>query len=442
MALVVLGPTNAVRIRNGRPKPSASKKRKEDQPIKNMKSWTGTSETVEESPSYLKHNTLSGMLYETMDKAYNTIVEDIRPLRDVWDGFTSAGYLVWSGWYQGFDGLIFDYPMRGGGITGFIKGTVAGAIHITAMTASGVAAGLYQLVRGIDRTVNAVRATSEGKVWDTNAKEWFFYSLDDESSQIKNSESTRKDKPRRRLRKQVKDQSFYDVLQVPVDANSTEIKKAYYREALEIHPDKSSELEAADHFRKLNNIYKTLVSEETRALYDIHGVCFADHMPENSAHVDPYIFSATLFGTFVVESYVGDLAIASIVDNTLVLTEKAEPRLTLGNYNHHDSPQQKNRQVLIASHLRERIELYTTGEMSREEFQTSCRLEAQSLAMAMEGKLQAIVLLKAISSGLVFATSHIMLPAWSKPFMGWAYKSLDITRNENVVYDLEKGTNI
>jgi curved DNA-binding protein CbpA len=235
----------------------------------------------------------------------------------------------------------------------------------------------------------------------------------------------------------VKDQSFYDLLQVPVDASSAEIKKAYYRQALEVHPDKNYESKAVDNFRSLNTVYKTLVSEETRELYDTHGVCFAEHMPENSAQVDPYTFFAILFGSSVVEPYVGDLAIASIVDNTLILTEKAEPQLSLGESNYR-SPQQIRRQVAIASHLRERIEAYTTGEMSSEEFQLSCRTEAQSLAMAMEGKLKAELLLKAISSGLVSATFRILLPAWYKPFLGLAYKAFDITQNDHVVHDLEK----
>jgi hypothetical protein len=180
------------------------------------------------------------------------------------------------------------------------------------MTASGIVAGLYQAVRGMERTVAAIRATKQGKVWDNLKKEWFFYSLDEEAQDM-GSESTTK-KPARRLRKRVKDQFFYDLLQIPVDASSTEIKKAYYRQALEVHPDKSSESEAVDHFRTLNTAYKTLVTEESRVLYDTHGVCFTDQALETSARVDPYTFFSILFGTGVVQPYVGDLAVASIVD--------------------------------------------------------------------------------------------------------------------------------
>ena len=104
-------------------------------------------------------------------------------------------------------------------------------------------------------------------------------------------------------------------MDVSVDASSADIKKAYYQQALAVHPDKCSDIEAAEMFRTLNTAYKTLVTKESRELYDIHGVCFRDHLvSENAARVDPYSFFEILFGTGVVEPYVGDLAIASIVD--------------------------------------------------------------------------------------------------------------------------------
>ena len=104
-------------------------------------------------------------------------------------------------------------------------------------------------------------------------------------------------------------------MDVSVDASTTDIKKAYYRQALAVHPDKCSDVEAAELFRKLSTAYKTLVTKESRELYDAHGVCFADHIiSEHAARVDPYTFFEILFGTGVVEPYVGDLAIASIVD--------------------------------------------------------------------------------------------------------------------------------
>jgi hypothetical protein len=113
------------------------------------------------------------MLYETVDRAYSTMMEDIRPLRDMRDGFSSAVSLFWTGYYRGFEGLVFDYPIEGfmtNGIVGLMKGTVAGAFHFGVMTASGIVAGLYQAVRGMERTFEAIRASKEGKIWNRMTK--------------------------------------------------------------------------------------------------------------------------------------------------------------------------------------------------------------------------------------------------------------------------------
>ena len=164
----------------------------------------------------------------------------------------------------------------------------------------------------MESTFHAIQATSEGKIWHDIRKEWFYYSLDEEAELL---EASRQSGSTRNLRRRVKDNHFYDLLDVSVEATASDIRKAYYRQALAVHPDKSGEMEAAEHFRKLNSAYKTLVNKDSRELYDSHGVCFAEHLlSENSARVDPYAFFSVLFETGVVEPYVGDLAIASIVD--------------------------------------------------------------------------------------------------------------------------------
>jgi curved DNA-binding protein CbpA len=433
---------SALRVRS--PTNSSPNNEEDNIPLKDRKSWTMDEEATGLDVSTGSH-TLSGMFYDTIESAKTRIYDDIPPIRDLWDGMHSGLSLFWTGYYQGFSGLLFDLPTEGymkDGMFGLVKGTVAGAFHFGVMTASGVAAGVYQVIRGMERTFEAVQSTKEGKVWSSLTKEWFFYSLDEEAEQLQKTKQQQQQqtKPsRRRLRKQVKDQSFYDLLQVPVDASSAEIKKAYYRQALEVHPDKSSESEAANVFRTLNTVYKTLASAETRELYDTHGVCFPEHLQDvdMGAHVDPYTFFSLLFGTGVVGPYVGDLAVASIVDNTLILTEKAEPHTSLGE-SKFKAPQQTRRQVEIASHLRERIEAYTMGLQTLEEFQLSCRTEAESLALAIEGKLQSDFMLKAISSGLLLATTSYLVPAWRKPLLGWVYGAVDMTQNWQVVHDLEK----
>lgn len=63
--------------------------------------------------------------------------------------------------------------------------------------------------------------------------------------------------------------NFYDVLGVPSTATSAEIRKAYRRLSLVLHPDKSKEEDAEAQFRQLVGIYEVLKDEEKRKRYHL-----------------------------------------------------------------------------------------------------------------------------------------------------------------------------
>jgi DnaJ homolog subfamily C member 9 len=68
------------------------------------------------------------------------------------------------------------------------------------------------------------------------------------------------------------EKSLYDILDVPSSATDAEIKKAYYRLALTLHPDKNPGVAtAADKFQTLQLVYATLHDAEKRELYDRTG---------------------------------------------------------------------------------------------------------------------------------------------------------------------------
>ncbi len=46
------------------------------------------------------------------------------------------------------------------------------------------------------------------------------------------------------------------------------VKKAYHKLALKYHPDKSSKIDAADHFRTLSEAYSLLSSPSKKKFYD------------------------------------------------------------------------------------------------------------------------------------------------------------------------------
>lgn len=66
----------------------------------------------------------------------------------------------------------------------------------------------------------------------------------------------------------VKDTSYYDILNVPVDASINDIKKAYHKKVLEEHPDKGGD---TIKFQEITNAYETLSEPEKRQKYDMFG---------------------------------------------------------------------------------------------------------------------------------------------------------------------------
>ncbi|KAE8290449.1 DnaJ-like protein subfamily C member 1 DnaJ protein-like protein MTJ1 Precursor [Larimichthys crocea] len=63
-------------------------------------------------------------------------------------------------------------------------------------------------------------------------------------------------------------QTFYQFLSVDQDASAAEIKKAYRRLSLFLHPDKNKDENAETQFRQLVSIYEVLKDDERRRKYD------------------------------------------------------------------------------------------------------------------------------------------------------------------------------
>uniref|UniRef100_A0A672T0M5 DnaJ homolog subfamily C member 1 n=1 Tax=Sinocyclocheilus grahami TaxID=75366 RepID=A0A672T0M5_SINGR len=63
-------------------------------------------------------------------------------------------------------------------------------------------------------------------------------------------------------------QTFYEFLSVNRDASSSEIRKAYRKLSLTLHPDKNKDENAENQFRQLVAIYEVLKDEERRQRYD------------------------------------------------------------------------------------------------------------------------------------------------------------------------------
>lgn len=67
-------------------------------------------------------------------------------------------------------------------------------------------------------------------------------------------------------------EDFYELLSINKDADSREIRKAFKKKALLIHPDKNpDDPDATKKFIQLNRAYEVLKDEDLRKKYDLHG---------------------------------------------------------------------------------------------------------------------------------------------------------------------------
>lgn len=64
---------------------------------------------------------------------------------------------------------------------------------------------------------------------------------------------------------------YYDILGVPKDASDRQIKKAFHKLAMKLHPDKNKSPDAETKFREIAEAYEVLSDEKRRQEYDQMG---------------------------------------------------------------------------------------------------------------------------------------------------------------------------
>lgn len=317
--------------------------------------------------------------FESASKAYSNFVLGARP-RDAFEGtLRAAKTLIVGGTVTvvTFLGLpaIGTYS---GGFKGFLSGGIAGSLLGLGVGLGTLATSAFQLALGLFQTPKAIRGMATGQVWDREEREWKFYNLAQEFELY----SDNKYKTRRRTTAGPADSTLYDLLDVAPDATRGEVKRAYYKKAKDVHPDKNRNPGAEDQFLKLHAAYQTLSDDQKRAEYDEWGMSSTDESGGN-LHFDAFVFFSVLFGSSeVVEGYTGNLKVASVVD-LLVHFSKAGVDKDNVFSTLKDAivmMQPEKRQVEIAMTLLTRIENYDyTSQASKEAFRESAKEEAKQM---------------------------------------------------------------
>lgn len=342
---------------------------------------------------------------------FNSLFSTRKP-KDGWAGLSSAAKSIGKGTAAGVVSLIAQ-PIVGaqtGGFTGFLTGLATGVASAVALPVTGVCVGAYQVGRGVYNSAEAIKATRMGMQWNKETREWYYYYLDQEWQQVQEQQeqqfgtnvgcgpmkSDQGERP-------VKDRSYYDLLKVSTNAPQAEIKKAYYKEARKVHPDKNpNDPEAAKKFQELGHAYQILSNEQSRAKYDKQG------KPDSSAEeqmneIDPYVFFAVMFGSEAVEPYIGELWIANQADSLMKdaadqqfgddadeqqaeLDDEERYRRRLAASEEQKFKQRK-REVKCAMNLRERIAPLVDGTQDEATFMASCQEEAKKISEGYFGEV-------------------------------------------------------
>lgn len=281
---------------------------------------------------------------------------------------------------------------RQGGALGFVKGLGVGVVGGAAMAVGGTFCGVAQMGRGVMQAPKAHWARCEEKVWDQELGQWVDVDLcaqEREVEEMKAETEAGAGGSKGSDAVAVADTEYYDLLKVSTGATPSEVKKAYYKEARQCHPDKNPGDEAATaKFQQLSRVYQVLSDPELRKKYDKEGKAAMEE-DQKAMQLDPTVFFSLLFGSERFLPWTGELTIAMQADHFVKASEKAAEQdddslLEDEKGGEAMKRRQLRREVQCAVHLREKLErdVYGRDPAGLDEQLT---LEAHELAGAQFG---------------------------------------------------------
>jgi hypothetical protein len=250
-----------------------------------------------------------------------------------------------------------------GGVKGFMKGFGEGLVAGVTLPIAGVVLGIVRIGQGIKNTPDTIKrlvkedATPKDKRKMTPEEEEKMGKMDEDiyaesrdflKDEMKNEEKNADDTKATPL-ENIKDMEYYEVLGVPHDATSAQIKKSYYKLALIHHPDKNpNNPEAEAKFKVISQAYQTLSDPEMRKKYDEHGKEGIDQ-PD----IDPVQLFSMIFGSEQFEHFIGKLTMTTMAELGDQANEEAMKDV------------QTARENQLEEILRARLQIWTSGEKER-----------------------------------------------------------------------------
>jgi curved DNA-binding protein CbpA len=288
---------------------------------------------------------------------------------------------------------------------GFLKGVAKGVGGFVGLTVAGAAVGVTQVVRGVANTPEAInKGTRRDYKWDKEKGEWIkdVYVLRDLVDDAVREEAASDDEERAQRggsaaaagstngSVEVKETLYYDVLGVAPTATTQDIKKAYYKKAVVVHPDKNPGPEANKEFQQLSQAYQVLSDPETRRQYDVSGSKkFEDGSQKGPEDLDISIFFSGLFGSLKFESYVGELSLSGLAKN--MMRDHGGPTPEGVDLSAGGAPsgpamkrRQKRRVIFCARNLRDKLDSWVS-DRNEATFVRNMYLEAMDMVKASFG---------------------------------------------------------
>ena len=116
----------------------------------------------------------------------------------------------------------------------------------------------------------------------------------------------------------VKETAYYDALSVPPTATAIDIKKAYRKAAIKLHPDKNPDDPTAHaKFQAVGEAYQVLSSPELRKQYDQYG---AQGAKPDSGFEDPAEFFTMIFGGEAFGDWIGEISMMKDLTRTMEIS--------------------------------------------------------------------------------------------------------------------------